>query len=348
MSTQEIMALSREFDTIIDMVSNATPEKVERQVAIIKAEIDEVKEGIFRYDYEEIRDGCLDVIKTLMGMMILTDITPSFCEPPRFVSEYSVANKTTAWKLIKETEEKVSKMYESWKNPQQVLRNGVVVLVGVDTLSNLCESCLGNIYRICEFYGIDVLGDYKKMHEGLMSRFDTSEHNAAATVKHYLDTYNAKLYTVPVVLNGVRTLYVNKLKESTVLKPGGSLEPENKTMKSVFFNEPNYAGSRSKPPQNMRQLRPITREELCQMVDGKVAYIHLEGTTTTIATCEVVPGFVITGTSGTLSPRKYDVSLGETFAYDDIIDQLWRLEGYARQRMRYLRVGLSDHLDYGY
>ena len=48
MSTQEIMALSREFDTIIDMVSNATPEKVERQVAIIKAEIDEVKEGIFR------------------------------------------------------------------------------------------------------------------------------------------------------------------------------------------------------------------------------------------------------------------------------------------------------------
>lgn len=349
MSTQEIMALSREFDTIIGMVSNATPEKVERQVAIINAEIAEVKEGIVRYDYEEIRDGCLDVIKTVLGMMILTDQTPMFCEPAPYLMSYKNINREHLMGIVGEIEESVSKMYDAWENQVSMPVNGQRIEMGKDTLSNLCESALKNVYRVCEQYGIDVLGDYRAMHEGLMSRFDTSEENAKATAEYYAQKYgpHVELYYTTHTTESGKTLYINRLKSSVSLGNPNVVEPANKAMKSKFFKEPNYQNSKSIPPHEMRQLRSITRAELERMVEAKVKYTRLGSSTKTIATCEVMPGFVLVGTSATLCPRVFDAKLGEEVAYDEIIEQLWKLEGYARQRMRQLDICPESFYDHG-
>lgn len=39
-------------------------------------------------------------------------------------------------------------------------------------------------------------------------------------------------------------------------------------------------------------------------------------------------GFTVVGKSACASPENYDKVKGETFAYEDAIDQLWALEGY--------------------
>lgn len=349
MSTQAIMDLSREFDTIVDMVSNATDEKVTRQVKIIKNEIAELREGVVRYDYDEIRDGCMDVIKTVMGMMILTDQEPKFTEPPLFVVSYEGIVREALLRLVDKIEESVDNMYGAWLDEIRIPSGSVAharMLMGKNTLSNLCESALHHVYLVCEQYGIDVLGDYKLMHEGLMSRFDTSEENAKATAEHYAKTYgeHVELYHT-LAQTPTQTLYVNRLKAPALIK--GQNEPANKMMKSVFFKEPDYSRSKSIQPKAMRQLRSIMRAELERMVEGKVQYKRVGGSTKTIATCEVVPGFVLVGTSATLCPRIFDEKMGEEVARDEIIEQLWQLEGYARQRMRQLDICPESFYDHG-
>lgn len=49
----------------------------------------------------------------------------------------------------------------------------------------------------------------------------------------------------------------------------------------------------------------------------------------TIAVMKMANGFVVVGKAAPADPENYDRQLGEQFAFDDCIRQLWPLEGYA-------------------
>lgn len=54
----------------------------------------------------------------------------------------------------------------------------------------------------------------------------------------------------------------------------------------------------------------------------------------TICVMQMHNGFVVVGKSAPADPENFDPRLGEQFAYEDCIRQLWPLEGYAlRERL---------------
>ena len=54
----------------------------------------------------------------------------------------------------------------------------------------------------------------------------------------------------------------------------------------------------------------------------------------TICVLKVDNGFVLVGKTAPADPENYDADLGEKFAKEDAIRQMWVLEGYAlRERM---------------
>lgn len=60
----------------------------------------------------------------------------------------------------------------------------------------------------------------------------------------------------------------------------------------------------------------------------KVTYHLMPGTTTTFCQMDMVNGYTVWGKSACVDPAKYNQALGEKFAYEDAIKQLWPLEGY--------------------
>lgn len=59
-----------------------------------------------------------------------------------------------------------------------------------------------------------------------------------------------------------------------------------------------------------------------------VKYFVLPDTTTTVCQAEIVNGFTILGTSACVDPAKFNVALGEKYAFEKVIDKMWELEGY--------------------
>lgn len=55
----------------------------------------------------------------------------------------------------------------------------------------------------------------------------------------------------------------------------------------------------------------------------------------TVALVEMKNGFMVLGKAAPADPRNYSQEVGERYAYEDAIKQLWPLEGYA----------LCEHLD---
>lgn len=64
------------------------------------------------------------------------------------------------------------------------------------------------------------------------------------------------------------------------------------------------------------------------------AYTRLSGTVT-VCQMEMVNGYVVVGKSACVDPHEYNQALGEKFAYEDAINQLWPLEGYLLAQRRY-------------
>lgn len=46
-------------------------------------------------------------------------------------------------------------------------------------------------------------------------------------------------------------------------------------------------------------------------------------------------GFTVVGKSACADPKKYDQAVGEKFAYEDAVDQVWLLEGYLLKEQMY-------------
>jgi len=70
------------------------------------------------------------------------------------------------------------------------------------------------------------------------------------------------------------------------------------------------------------------------MQDKIVEVEYLTKGILTICVLEMVNGFFVVGESAPASPANFDSELGEKFAYENAIRQLWKLEGYAlRERL---------------
>lgn len=75
-----------------------------------------------------------------------------------------------------------------------------------------------------------------------------------------------------------------------------------------------------------------------ESIERRVVYVEYINPKTiphmTIAVVDLENGFVLVGKSAPADPENYNRELGEKFAYEDAIRQMWQLEGYLlRERM---------------
>lgn len=71
----------------------------------------------------------------------------------------------------------------------------------------------------------------------------------------------------------------------------------------------------------------VTLESMEAKIASKHFIVH-EGILT-ICILKMQNGFYVTGSSAPASPENYNASLGEKFAYENAVRDLWKLEGYA-------------------
>lgn len=64
-------------------------------------------------------------------------------------------------------------------------------------------------------------------------------------------------------------------------------------------------------------------------------YLNIPGTTTTICYLTMQNGFTILGQSACVDPKEYNAALGEKYAYENAVEQIWQLEGYLLAERRY-------------
>lgn len=66
----------------------------------------------------------------------------------------------------------------------------------------------------------------------------------------------------------------------------------------------------------------------------EVRYTRIAGTTTTVCNLILENGFVVTGTSASVSEANFDEQIGQNIAFDNALDEVWKLEGYLlRERL---------------
>lgn len=86
--------------------------------------------------------------------------------------------------------------------------------------------------------------------------------------------------------------------------------------------------------QNIVPLQPRVSIEDIRKKVRSTSYTRLSGTVT-VCQVEMVNGYVVVGKSACVDPSEYNQALGEKFAYEDAINQLWPLEGYLLAQRRY-------------
>lgn len=76
----------------------------------------------------------------------------------------------------------------------------------------------------------------------------------------------------------------------------------------------------------------VTLESMEAKITSKHFIVH-EGILT-ICILKMQNGFYVVGESAPASPENFNALLGEKFAYENAVRQLWKLEGYAlRQQL---------------
>lgn len=77
----------------------------------------------------------------------------------------------------------------------------------------------------------------------------------------------------------------------------------------------------------MKDVRSVTLPSIQEKVVS-VRYERVKDTTTTLCFITMRNGHLIIGKAACVDPAKYNVALGEKYAYEDAINQIWPLEGY--------------------
>lgn len=72
-------------------------------------------------------------------------------------------------------------------------------------------------------------------------------------------------------------------------------------------------------------MAKVERTDYARLSDGK----------TTLCVLHLKNGYTIVGKSACVDPANFNVAVGEKYAYEDAINQLWPLEGYLLAERRY-------------
>ena len=78
----------------------------------------------------------------------------------------------------------------------------------------------------------------------------------------------------------------------------------------------------------------VTMNDMLDRID-ETKYTLMEGTTNTMCQVRMLNGYTVWGKSSFVDPAKYNQALGEKYAFEDAINQLWPLEGYLLAERRF-------------
>lgn len=75
-------------------------------------------------------------------------------------------------------------------------------------------------------------------------------------------------------------------------------------------------------------MSKVTIEDIKAKI-ANVQYVAPFGTTLTVCVITLQNGFNVTGESACVDPANYDAKIGADIAYNNAVDKVWLLEGYA-------------------
>lgn len=77
----------------------------------------------------------------------------------------------------------------------------------------------------------------------------------------------------------------------------------------------------------------VTPQQIADLIKGSAIEIQTIFGKVTLVCARLESGFVVTASSGAVSKENYDEKIGAEICMKQIEDQLWKLEGYALQKM---------------
>lgn len=79
----------------------------------------------------------------------------------------------------------------------------------------------------------------------------------------------------------------------------------------------------------------VTKRQIDELLEESEIKVETVYDKVTIVTCKLPNGFVITESSGAVSPANYDKKIGTEIYMERIENKLWELEGYALAKQLY-------------
>lgn len=90
-----------------------------------------------------------------------------------------------------------------------------------------------------------------------------------------------------------------------------------------------------------KQLRSkVSLQDILSKIKA-VQYIALDDGRSTLCVANTENGFTVVGKSACVDAREYNKALGEKYAFEDVVVQMWELEGYLLKQEHYIAKGVA-------
>lgn len=92
-----------------------------------------------------------------------------------------------------------------------------------------------------------------------------------------------------------------------------------------------------------QQDKPLRNKVSIQDIYDKIKatqYIALSDGRTTLCVANTENGFTVVGKSACVDKNSYNKALGEKYAFEDVVEQMWELEGYLLKQEHYVLKGI--------
>ena len=81
----------------------------------------------------------------------------------------------------------------------------------------------------------------------------------------------------------------------------------------------------------------ITKRQIDELLEKSEIKVETVYSKVTVVSCKLPNGFVLTESSGAVSPANYDEKIGTEICMERIENKLWELEGYVLAKQLYER-----------
>lgn len=75
----------------------------------------------------------------------------------------------------------------------------------------------------------------------------------------------------------------------------------------------------------------VTQEEIEELINSAETQEHVFWGKELVVSYKLRSGFTVTGRGACVDPANFDVEIGRRLARTDVMNQLWKLEGYRKQ-----------------